>query len=104
MYIAVLYGKQYILSPWHKKPYYSTLLIAYRLKYSLGTYALEQNGLATHYQASEPVHLGTCVVQRWNTQEHIILCLSVMYILNLCRMHQALMVVQDSLWESCCSR
>ena len=46
MYIAVLYCKQYILSPWHKKPYYSTLLIAYRLKYGLSTYALEQNGFA----------------------------------------------------------
>ena len=64
----------------------------------------EQNGFAAHYQASKPVHLGTCVVQRRNTQEYIILCLSVMYILDLCRMHQALMVVQDSLWESCCSR
>ena len=104
MYIAILYGKQYILSPWHKKPYYSTLLITYSLKYSLCAYSLEQNCLAAHYQTSKPVHLGTSVVQRRNTQEYIILCLSVMYILDLCRMHQALMIVKDSLWKSCCSR
>ena len=76
-------GIEYILCPRHQKPHYGTLLSRYGFDYRLRLGSLKQYCLTAHQEASEPVHLGSRMIQRRDAQEHIILGLTVMSLLYL---------------------
>ena len=83
LHISTFDGVKDILSPRNKKPNYRTLLLTDRAKHPLRLNSLKQDSLAAHEKTSEPVHLRSGVIERRYAEEHVVLRLSVMVLLNL---------------------
>ena len=98
--VAAVERVQNVLRPRHEQPDNRTFLPGDGLQHILRLGALEQHGLAAGNQTAEPVHLRARVVQRRDAQEHVVLRLAVVRLLDARGVHQALVVVQNRLREA----
>ena len=92
-----------ILSPRYEKPYDSTVLVGYSLKDVLRLCALEKYCLGTCNEASHPVHLSSGVVKGRDAEETVVSSRGVVLLLDCCGMHEAPVLVKDSLGKSRCT-
>ena len=95
---------QDILRPRDEEPHDRAVLVVDGLQDHFGLCAEQKDRLASGDQAAEPVHLRTCVVQRRNAEEGIVVLLAVMLLLRDCRVHETRVLVQDRLRETSRSR
>ena len=100
LHVAALDGVQDVLRPRYEQPHDRTLLLAHGAEDPFRLHALEQDGLAAHEEAAEPVHLRARVVQGRNAEEHIVLRLAVVGLLHLAGMHEAEVPEDDRLREA----
>ena len=93
-------GIQQILGPRHQQPDDGALLFGHRPQNPLGLDATQQHGLGAGNQGSEPVHLGTGMVQGRNAKEHIVAGLTMVGLLGQAGANQGLMLMQNCLGEA----
>jgi hypothetical protein len=78
---AVVDSVKNILCPRNEKPNDGTLFFGNGSEDPLGLNSAEKNSTASRKERTEPVHLSTRVIKGRNTEEHVILCLSVVILL-----------------------
>ena len=71
--VTAVDGIQHILCPGNQEPYDGTFFLGYRIQDRFRLCSLQQDTLSAHQEAAEPVHLCPGVVQRRDTEEHVIL-------------------------------
>ena len=86
-------GVQDVLGPGHQQPDDGAFFVGHGLQHVLGLGAFEQDGLASHQEGAEPVHLGAGVVEGRDAQEHVVVGLAVMGLLHPAGMDEALVIM-----------
>ena len=100
LHLAGVNRIQKVLCPGNQEPHNGTLFFRNRPENPLRLYAPENHRLAGGNQGAEPVHLGPGMVERRNTQKHILTGLSVMVLLRLAGRTKGSVIVQNCFGES----
>ena len=98
--LAAVDGVQDILGPRHQEPNDGSALLGNSLEDPLGAHAAEQDRLATSHQGTEPVHLGTRMVEGRDAEENIVPSLAVMGLFSLGGSNQGAVVMENCLGEA----
>ena len=97
-------GVKYILRPRNKKPDYRAFLLRDRSENPFGFNSPEDNRLSARKQTAEPVHFCARVVERRNTEENVVLRLTVVLLLGQAGAVKSLVTMKYSLGKSRCAR